>query len=151
MARVSDRPAAGTGSIPWCGKGFFSQSTFSADSLTCVRTPPCANACINICAHVNDPVVHFRVRWIMDTLKHRASTVGWVAQLCRSLLSPEKQPEFPMGKIPMGQYSCLKKSHSFYHSHKPNTCLHLALIISYVHQLVNIPQQTSHSQLIQVN
>ena len=28
---------------------------------------PCAIACINICAHVKDPVVHVRIRWIMDT------------------------------------------------------------------------------------
>ena len=34
------------------------------------RTPLCAVACINICAHVKDPVVHVRVRWIMETLKH---------------------------------------------------------------------------------
>ena len=25
-----------------------------------VRTPPCAIACINICAHVKDPVVHIK-------------------------------------------------------------------------------------------
>ena len=63
-----------------------------------VRTPPCAIARINICAHVNDPVVHVRVRWIMKTLKHPACTVGWVVQLCRSRLSPKKQPVFPMGE-----------------------------------------------------
>ena len=32
-----------------------------------VRTPPCAIACINTCAHVKDPVVHVRVRWIVET------------------------------------------------------------------------------------
>ena len=53
----------------------------------CVRTPPCAIACINICVHVKDPVVHVRVQWIMETLKHPARTVGWVVQLCRSWLS----------------------------------------------------------------
>ena len=47
-----------TGLIPWCGKGFFSQSTFSADSLTCVHAPPFTIACNNICTHVKDPVVH---------------------------------------------------------------------------------------------
>ena len=54
------------------------ESTFSADSLTWVRTPPCAIACNNICAHLKDPVVHVRVRWIVETLKHPACTVGWV-------------------------------------------------------------------------
>ena len=33
------------------------------------RTYPCAAACINICAHVKDHVVHVRVRWIMEILK----------------------------------------------------------------------------------
>ena len=55
-----------------------------------VRTPPCAIACIYTCAHVKDPVVYVRVRWIMKTLKHPASTVGWVARLCRSWLSTGK-------------------------------------------------------------
>ena len=34
FGRASDRHAAEVGSIPRGGKGFFSQSTFSADSLT---------------------------------------------------------------------------------------------------------------------
>ena len=45
----------------------------------------------------------------METLEHPACTVGWVARLCRSWLSPGgggKQPEFLMREIPMGQYSC---------------------------------------------
>ena len=90
---------------------FFSlpESTFSADSLTVSRTPPCATACINICAHIKDLVVHVRVWWIMETLKHPACTVGWVAQLCCSWLSLEKQPEFPTGEIPFGQYICEKE------------------------------------------
>ena len=36
-----------------------------------VRTPPCAIAFIYIHAHVKDPVVHVRVRWIMETLKKK--------------------------------------------------------------------------------
>ena len=44
------------------------------------RLPPCAIACINICAHVKDPVVHVRVRWIIETLKHLVCTVSWIAQ-----------------------------------------------------------------------
>ena len=34
VGRAPDRHAADAGSIPRCGKGFFSQSIFSADSLT---------------------------------------------------------------------------------------------------------------------
>ena len=42
-------------------------------------TPPCVSAYVNICAHVKDPVVHVRVQWIIEILKHLACTVGWVA------------------------------------------------------------------------
>ena len=52
-----------------------------------VRTSPCAIACIYICTHVKDPVVHVRVWWITETLKHPACTVGLVARLRRSWLS----------------------------------------------------------------
>ena len=91
VGRASDRHAADAGSIPQCGKGFFlPESTFSALSYG-VRTPPCVIACIYICAHVKDPVVHVRVRWIMETLKHPACTVGWAARLWRSWLSLGKE------------------------------------------------------------
>ena len=75
LVRAADRHAADAGSIPRCGKEFFSQSTFSANSLTCVRTPTCAITCTNICAHIKDPLVYVRVWWIMETLKHPARTV----------------------------------------------------------------------------
>ena len=45
-----------------------------------VRTSPCAIARIYNCAHVKDLVVYVRVRWIMETLKHPACTLGWVAR-----------------------------------------------------------------------
>ena len=41
-----------TGSSPQCGKGLFSQSASSADSLTMSVQPPCAIACINVYEHV---------------------------------------------------------------------------------------------------
>ena len=40
---------------------FLPESTFSADSFTCVRTSPCAIAGINVFSHVKDPAVHVRV------------------------------------------------------------------------------------------
>ena len=83
---------------------FLPESTFSADSYG-VRTPPCAIACTYICAHVKDPVVHVKVRWIMETLKHPACTVGWVARLSQLAFPWGKQPAFPMGEIPLGQYT----------------------------------------------
>ena len=52
VGRASDRHADDAGSIPRCGKGFFSQSTFSADSLTCVRNSPvCNHVHQHLCAH----------------------------------------------------------------------------------------------------
>ena len=64
-----------------------------------VRTPPCAIACINICAHVKDPVVHVRVRWIMETLKtasmHRKLGSTTLSQLA---FSGEGNPNFPREK-----------------------------------------------------
>ena len=56
-------------------------------------------ACIDICAHVKDPVVYVRVRWTMETLNHPACTLGLVVRLCRSWLSPgEGNPKFPREK-----------------------------------------------------
>ena len=100
------------GSDPRCGREVFSQSPFTVQTLLrCPYTPRVQSHAFHICAHVKDPVVHVRVWWIMETLKHSACTVGWVARLCRSWLSPggggECDPNFPMGEIPLGQYSCL--------------------------------------------
>ena len=103
VGRASNWHNADTGSIPWCGKEFFSQRQLSVQTLFCsVRTPLCAVACINICVHVKDPVVHVWVWWIMETLKHPACTVGWVAWLCRSWLSPGKATWISHEKNPIG-------------------------------------------------
>ena len=67
-----------------------------------VRTPLCAVACIYICAHVKDLIVYVRVWWIMETLKHPACTVGWVALLCRSWLSPGKATQISFGRHSIG-------------------------------------------------
>ena len=64
-----------------------------------VRTPPCAIASIYICAHVKDPVVHVRIRWMMEILKHPAYTVGLTARLCRSWhFFGESNSNFPWEK-----------------------------------------------------
>ena len=96
LVKASVRHTADAGLIPLCSKGFFlPESTFSAHSLACVCTPLCAFACISICAHVIDPVVHVRVQWFMETLRHPACSVGWIAQLCCSWLSHRKSnPNF---------------------------------------------------------
>ena len=109
VGRSSDRHSAEAVSIPQCGKGFFSQSQLSMQTLLWFRKPPCATACINICTHVKDPVVHVRVQWIMETLKHPASTVSWVPRLCRSWLSPGKATQIASGRNPSGTIHLLKK------------------------------------------
>ena len=62
--------------FPGAGRIFFSPRVkFQCRLSYAIRTPPCAIACINIRADVNDLVVHVRGRWIMETLKHPACTV----------------------------------------------------------------------------
>ena len=86
-------------------QGFFFFSprvSFRCRSSYGVRTPSCAIACINICVHVKDPVVHVRVRRIMETLKHPAFTVVLVARLCRSCFFPGKATRISHGRNPIG-------------------------------------------------
>ena len=100
---------------------FFSPSvTFQCRLSYGVRTPPCAIACINICARVKDPVVPVRVRWIMETLKHTACTVGWVARLCYSWLSPGKATRICHEKNPIGTIQLFKKKKKANLSVKPD-------------------------------
>ena len=60
---------------------FLRELAFSADSLM-VFAHPNAFTAVRM-----DHVVHVRVWWIMEILKHPACTISWVAQLCRSCLS----------------------------------------------------------------
>ena len=93
--------------FPGTARDFSPRINFQCRLSYGVRTIPCAIAYIYICAHVKDPVVHVRVRWITFTLKHQACTIGWVARLCRSWLSSGKATGLPVGEIPLGQYSSL--------------------------------------------
>ena len=103
VGRASDRHAADTISIPQCGKGFFLPRVNIQCRLSHgVRTPLCAIVCIKICAHVKDPVVQIRVRWTMETFAYSAGTVGWVARLRRSWLSPGKATRISQGRTPNG-------------------------------------------------
>ena len=56
-------------STPPKGKGFFSQSTFIADSLSVFMQPPCTITCINICVHIKNPKHQWRI-----TLTYKSST-----------------------------------------------------------------------------
>ena len=64
--------------FPAAARDFCPRVNFQCRLSYRVRTPPCAIACINICVHVKDPVVHVRVWWIMETLKHPACTIDLV-------------------------------------------------------------------------
>ena len=90
VGRASDRHAAEAGSIAWCGKGVFSKSQLSVQTLLRVFLHPHEQPHASTSVRTLDPVVHVRVRWIMETLKRPACTVGWVARICRSWLSPGK-------------------------------------------------------------
>ena len=54
--------------FPGAARDFSPRVNFQRRLSYGVRTPPCAIACIYICAHVKDPVVYVDVRWIMETL-----------------------------------------------------------------------------------
>ena len=76
-----------------------------------VRTPPCASACINICGHVKDPVVHVRVRLMKETLKHPSMhrRVG-SATLSQLAFPWESNPNFAWGKSKWGN-TVVKNTH----------------------------------------
>ena len=65
--------------FPGAARDCLPRVSFQCKLSFSVRTPPCAIVCINICAHVKEPVIHVRVRWIMETLKHPACSVDRVA------------------------------------------------------------------------
>ena len=44
LVRALDSNAADAGSIPRCGKGYFSKGQLSVQTLTCVRTPTCVQS-----------------------------------------------------------------------------------------------------------
>ena len=67
--------------FPGAARDFSPSEFFKCRLSYGVNTPLCAITCINICEHVKDPVVHVRVWWILETLKHPASSIGWVAGL----------------------------------------------------------------------
>ena len=95
--------------VPGVARDFSPKANFQCRLSVSAHTLPCAITCINICAHVKDPAVHVRVQWLMETLKHPACTVGWVAQLCCSRLSPGKATQTSHGRNAIGTIQLLKK------------------------------------------
>ena len=64
-----------------------------------VHASPCATACIYICVHIKDPVVHARVRWIMEntTIPSMHCWVG-IATLSQLTFPGEGNLNFPWEK-----------------------------------------------------
>ena len=88
--------------FPGAARDFSPRVNFQCRLSYSVRTPPCVRtpyvACILICAHVKDPVVLVRVRWIMETLKHPACTLDWVTRLSQLAFPGKSNPNFPWKK-----------------------------------------------------
>ena len=103
MAQLVDERGTGTPltqvPFPIAERDFSPGVYFQCRLAFDVPTPPCATAYMNTCVHVKDPVVHVKVRWVMETLEHPAYTVGRVARLCCGWLSlGGNNPNFPWEK-----------------------------------------------------
>ena len=101
--------------FPRCGKRFLLQeSTFSAGSLTVSVHPRVQH----LGAYVKDPVVHVRVRWILETQTpsmHRTLGSATMSQLA---FSGKSTPNFPWEKSQRDNTVVnflffLKRSHDF--------------------------------------
>ena len=104
VGRASDQHAVDTGPIPQSGKGFF-----SADSLTVSVHP-------RVQSHAFTSVGMLKILYYCQSSVDYGNTET-PSMHCRldsatvAAGSPEgRQPEFPMGEIPLGQYSCKKKN-----------------------------------------
>ena len=92
--------------VPDVARNFFSQSQLSVQTLLQrPYTPVCNLKHQRLCAHER-PYTACQSWWIMETHSmHRRSGSASVA----AGFPQGKQPKFPLGETPMGQYSCKKK------------------------------------------
>ena len=105
VGRVSDRHAAGAGSISRCSKGFFSQSQLSVQTLLRVSVHPRvqSHALTSVstlktsCGPCQSSVDYGNTK--TPSMHSRLGS----ATLSQLAFSEEKQPEFPIGEIPLGQ------------------------------------------------
>ena len=80
-------------------RDFFSQSQLPGHSLTVFTQPPCAIACINICAHIKNPI-HWQPYHYLDTWKYCTHQQEWVALVLQLLrLTQVRWPKFPASDI----------------------------------------------------
>ena len=80
--------------FPGAARDFSPSEFFKCRLSYGVNTPLCAITCINICEHVKDPVVHVRVWWILETLKHPACTINLVVRVSQLAFPGESNPDF---------------------------------------------------------
>ena len=88
--------------FPDAARHFSPRVNFQRRLFYSVRTFLCAVACLNSCAHIRDPVVHVRVQWIMETLKHPACSVSWVAWLLQLAFAGESNLNFSLDQSQWG-------------------------------------------------
>ena len=87
--------------FPCAARDFSLRVKFQCRLTYRVHTLLCAVACIYLCAHARDPVVHVRVRWVIETLKHPACTLGLVVWLLQ-LVFPGEGNLNSHGRNPIG-------------------------------------------------
>ena len=108
LVRASDRHAADADSIPRCGKGLFSHSQLSVQTLLRVYANPrvqlhALTSVRTMCRPCQSSVDYGNTKTPSMNSRLGSATLSQLA------FPGEKQPEFPMGGIPVGQYSCKKK------------------------------------------
>ena len=64
---TEDPKVKGSNPVRRTRKTFLMSQKGCADSLSMCPTPVCISRIRKTCTHVNDPVVHVRVLWIMET------------------------------------------------------------------------------------
>ena len=82
--------------FPGVARDFSVRVNFCCSLSYGVQTSLCVIAYIDIWPHVKDSVVHVRVWWIMETVKHPACTVGWVAQQSQLAFPGESNLNFSL-------------------------------------------------------
>ena len=152
MVRASDRHAADSGSIPRCGKGFFSQSQLSVQTLlrcpyisVCNRMHCYLCACERSCSSCQSSEDYGNAK---TSSMHRRLCSANLLQL--AFPSPwGRQPEFPMGKSHWDN-SC--KHFFFNHTivlHGKNTTKYYSLMYTQslcIHHTVHVHTLMSHNE-----
>ena len=125
---------------------FLPESTISADSLTVSVHPRVQSHAFTSVRTLKIPQSPVRVRWTMETLEHPACTVGWVARLCRSWLSPGKATRIFLGRNLIGSVQLLKKKKKQKKKKKVFKLLLVFFLQFYIHRNKVKPAQIKPSK-----